>query len=918
MSVKKHVLPHGTIYVNMGTRVETVIIKNDYITLKPKQAKFVGFVRPSEFAMYFASVNLWEAADKIRGAIESQGLAHVALDCSTIDRLGDQLMLTVVPLAFDDTYGDKVEVSVICPAEFKRVWQDHPHVKQVFESGAALPAGTIVTSMANVELKCATLDGERRPLRNRTALYLEQFGLFAINKRPTYAIANEDLDRAVAWLDAKFPAWAEAWSDAKNRLVVGVAAESLAMARTYPHMAEVKTLLAKAGCVVVPLDDKDAAGRHELDLPTMAAVMLFCDVVLTNDSAALHLAGALQKESVSVHGSTLGEIMCDSYEKATTVQGKCQFGEPCFWKLSCVPATGDYMTKAAHAQVACLDIDPHVVADAVLERLRAKRPRVLACMLTYNLLEWTKIAKRSIRSKYDVDVFVVDNESTDGTRAWLQQKGIEHVALRTSVAGACNVGVDKFLAGDYDYFLLLNNDICLRYDTIDKLVAKAEELGGASEIFGLTAAEAENTPFFNVDEAELKSENVELIVDIPASAYSCTLFTRRCIEAVGKFDERFTPRYIEDNDYTLRIRLAKGAFMKYWGSVFYHVLGGVVQSNEAEKRSSDVNWKKNIALYKDKWGILPHDHQDLSKVAKGFHEADIYTAHRVTPANDFSVAVKRMMGGAGDHVFLSIVPKVVKAEFPGAKTIVIAPKKFHEVYLGMPFVDVVTDDVKTRASFVVDCTDLDYKEEMAELRRYGKIIRTRAEIYLDAFGLPKKDITPTYVPTAVDREFGRGVWRSHNRPKVAVSLYASNVFNTWPHAMRFIELLTEDGCDVVLLDGKSGDGKFMYSFSQAAGIVACADFVVAPNSGFANLAGAIGTPVIMLSGYRDGRQFSRMFPSMTVVQGVCPQGKPFCEYDPTCYHGADFREKEQKGTAPCLKALKPETVFDAVLKALKK
>jgi len=50
-------------------------------------------------------------------------------------------------------------------------------------------------------------------------------------------------------------------------------------------------------------------------------------------------------------------------------------------------------------------------------------------MLTFNLLDKTKQAIESIRSWHDWDLFVIDNESTDGTQEWLKSK-ISHFRFK--------------------------------------------------------------------------------------------------------------------------------------------------------------------------------------------------------------------------------------------------------------------------------------------------------------------------------------------------------------------------------------------------------------------------------------------------------------------------------------------------------
>lgn len=321
-------------------------------------------------------------------------------------------------------------------------------------------------------------------------------------------------------------------------------------------------LLRKAGFSVVRL-------TQPLD-SAVAALMKRCNVIVSNDSDVFHLAGIVGKRIVRVSKrSEEKENPCE-YEKATLLYKKR-------WRMG------------------------RKVRDAVIKHL-TEPSRILVVMLTYENLEMTKKAMASIRSWHDYDIFVVDNCSTDGTRKWLKQNKIEHVSRKLSVAAAQNVGIEKFNKGTWDYMLLVNNDIVLRKDYIDELVA-AQKRSGAWGMMGSTVVAV---PPWYVNELEIENRTDIAVEDIPAGSYSATLFTQECLETVGLFDERFTPRYMEDNDYTKRIKLAGGSFMCTTNAQFYHGLGAVVRMIRSERLNKTKDWDTNIQRYIDKWGEHPH------------------------------------------------------------------------------------------------------------------------------------------------------------------------------------------------------------------------------------------------------------------------------------------------------------------------
>ncbi|MGH9262163.1 MAG: glycosyltransferase family 2 protein, partial [Acidimicrobiales bacterium] len=92
-------------------------------------------------------------------------------------------------------------------------------------------------------------------------------------------------------------------------------------------------------------------------------------------------------------------------------------------------------------------------------------PRVAAVVLNYNGREVTLQTLASLQGlTYPrFDVTVVDNGSTDGSAAAVADRFPQVKQLRVEanqgIAYGLNVGVRWALARDYDYVLILNNDI---------------------------------------------------------------------------------------------------------------------------------------------------------------------------------------------------------------------------------------------------------------------------------------------------------------------------------------------------------------------------------------------------------------------------------------------------------------------------
>lgn len=107
-------------------------------------------------------------------------------------------------------------------------------------------------------------------------------------------------------------------------------------------------------------------------------------------------------------------------------------------------------------------------------------PRVAAVVLNYNGRDLTLQTLASLlQMDYSaVDLLVVDNGSTDGSYEAVAEQFPEVVQVRTEenrgVAGGLNLGVEYVMARDYDYLLLLNNDIEVDRAMLSEMVQVAE------------------------------------------------------------------------------------------------------------------------------------------------------------------------------------------------------------------------------------------------------------------------------------------------------------------------------------------------------------------------------------------------------------------------------------------------------------
>jgi GT2 family glycosyltransferase len=187
----------------------------------------------------------------------------------------------------------------------------------------------------------------------------------------------------------------------------------------------------------------------------------------------------------------------------------------------------------------------------------------------------------------DFDVTVVDNGSTDGSVAYLRERWpdveIVELAENTGFPAAVNRGIE---ASAGEYIALLNNDIELSPDWMERLVA---ELDGDPDLGFVTGkilrfaerdvVEQAGHDFYTcglfaprgLDEKDTGQYDHPAPTAIVSAA--AAMYRRAAVERVGAFDEDYF-LYCEDADLCLRMLLAGYRGLYVPAPEAYHVRGG--------------------------------------------------------------------------------------------------------------------------------------------------------------------------------------------------------------------------------------------------------------------------------------------------------------------------------------------------------
>jgi GT2 family glycosyltransferase len=203
-------------------------------------------------------------------------------------------------------------------------------------------------------------------------------------------------------------------------------------------------------------------------------------------------------------------------------------------------------------------------------------------ILTLNAIPFTRECLESVRrfTSEPYELILVDNGSSDGTAEYLQRlTGVKLVRNKTN--GGYSRGNNQGIAlSQGEYVVFLNNDTVVTADWLEKLLTclKSDSRIGAAgpktNSLGNQWQVIKNPPYRNISEMHLFAQgfgasNPAKWKSMPWLSGFCLVTTRRLINQIGGFDERFGLGLCEDNDFCLRIRKA-GYRLICAGDTFIH------------------------------------------------------------------------------------------------------------------------------------------------------------------------------------------------------------------------------------------------------------------------------------------------------------------------------------------------------------
>lgn len=256
--------------------------------------------------------------------------------------------------------------------------------------------------------------------------------------------------------------------------------------------------------------------------------------------------------------------------------------------------------------------------DEVLAAL--PEPRISVVVLTYNNLAFTQACLFSVEaySAYaNLEVIVVDNASSDGSREWLQAWAAEPSAAghaRRLVLNPENLG---FAAGNNvglreatgEVLILLNNDTYVTPGWVRGLAnhLRAEPgLGLVGPVTNNIGNEARIDIQYGDMAGMIAAAGLHTRahpgrrLSLATTAFFCVAMRREVYQRVGGLDEQFGIGFFEDDDYCRRVEQAGYAIACAEDVFVHHHLSASFDALKADQKQALFD--RNKALYEAKWG----------------------------------------------------------------------------------------------------------------------------------------------------------------------------------------------------------------------------------------------------------------------------------------------------------------------------
>ncbi len=220
-----------------------------------------------------------------------------------------------------------------------------------------------------------------------------------------------------------------------------------------------------------------------------------------------------------------------------------------------------------------------------------------------NTLACLASVEKLIKKNLSLEIFVVDNGSTDGSAEEIKKQFPQvHLILNkenTGFTGGNNKAIRKAIANNADFVWLLNNDTTVEKYSLVELVDVFDDptVGiASSKIYFMKGYEFHHARYKDKERGkviwyaggmidwnnvygshrgvdEVDHGQYEDIIETDFATGCSMMMTRKCVETVGVFDDRYFA-YLEDMDLSLRVKNLGWKILYVPTSIIWHKNAG--------------------------------------------------------------------------------------------------------------------------------------------------------------------------------------------------------------------------------------------------------------------------------------------------------------------------------------------------------
>ncbi len=243
-----------------------------------------------------------------------------------------------------------------------------------------------------------------------------------------------------------------------------------------------------------------------------------------------------------------------------------------------------------------------------------------------------------------------------------------------------------------------------------------------------------------------------------------------------------------------------------------------------------------------------------------------------------NILITRAMGGIGDLLMMTPGMTALKKKFPDEEIHLAIPKRYFALFQGntdVRLIDIEQNPIDHQA-YRKWFNFTDCPAARIESMTAPRVKKGRAELFARGMGLgsfrlrQRLQKQPRYVLSDGEREFKKNFWREHDledKVVVGIQLHSDEVYRDYPH-MKQLAAQLAGTYHVLVFDAEPISGYDGPGVTKVAGmplrsafaLAAGCDAIIAPDSAFVHLAGALAIPCVALFGPIDGALRTQDYP----------------------------------------------------------